>query len=103
MGRKTIVPYGLYRAHVYYSPHYGVHNGVTSEDLSLLWKALVMMWDLDRSSARADMACRGLYVFTHTDPLGDAPSHRLTETIVVTRKVGVDLPSGFSDYDVSRP
>ena len=103
MGRKTILPYGLYRAHVYYSPHYGVHNGVTSEDLSLLWKALVMMWDLDRSSARADMACRGLYVFTHTDPLGDAPSHRLTETIVVTRKVGVDLPSKFSDYDVSAP
>lgn len=103
MGRKTIVPYGLYRAHVYYSPHYGVINGVTSEDLSLLWKALVMMWDLDRSSARADMACRGLYVFSHTDPLGDAPSHRLTETVAVAKRAGVEVPSGFSNYDVSEP
>jgi CRISPR-associated protein Csd2 len=103
MGRKTIVPYGLYRTHVYYSPHYGVRNGVTSDDLSLLWKALVMMWDLDRSSARADMACRGLYVFSHTDPLGDAPSQRLTETIAVTKASGVDVPSAFSDYQVSTP
>ncbi|MGI8806850.1 MAG: type I-C CRISPR-associated protein Cas7/Csd2 [Acidimicrobiales bacterium] len=103
MGRKTIVPYGLYLAHVYYSPYFGVRNGVTSEDLALLWKALVMMWDLDRSSARADMACRGLYVFSHTDPLGDAPSHRLTGTIVVARKAGVELPSGFLDYEVTSP
>ncbi len=103
MGRKTIVPYGLYRTHVYYSPHYGLRNGVTTEDLSLLWKALVMMWDLDRSSARADMACRGLYVFSHTDPLGDAPSHRLTEAIVVTKDPGVEVPSAFSDYRVSAP
>lgn len=103
MGRKTIVPYGLYRAHVYYSPHYGTQTGVTSEDLGLLWKALVMMWDHDRSSARADMACRGLFVFSHTDPLGDAPAHRLTDTVVVTKDPAVEIPSGFSDYQVSTP
>lgn len=103
MGRKTIVPYGLYRAHVYYSPHYGVRNGVTPDDLTLLWKALIMMWDLDRSSARADMACRGLYVFTHSDPLGDAPSHRLTQTIVVTKAPDIDVPGRFADYAVTAP
>lgn len=103
MGRKTIVPYGLYRAHVYYSPHYGLRSGTTSDDLALLWKALVMMWDLDRSSARADMACRGLYVFSHTDPLGDAPSHRLTETIVVTKVPEVEVPAAFTDYVVTAP
>lgn len=103
MGRKTIVPYGLYRAHVYYSPHYGERNGVTPDDLALLWKALVMMWDLDRSSARADMACRGLYVFSHTDPLGDAPSHRLTETIVAKKLAEVEVPAAFSDYAVAGP
>lgn len=103
MGRKTIVPYGLYRTHVYYSPHYGVRNGVSPDDLALLWKALVMMWDLDRSSARADMACRGLYVFSHTDPLGDAPAHRLTETIVVTKVPDVEAPANFADYVVTAP
>jgi CRISPR-associated protein Csd2 len=103
MGRKTIVPYGLYRAHVYYSPHYGVITGVTDEDLDLLWRALVMMWDHDRSSARADMACRGLFVFSHTNPLGDAPAHRLTETIVARKKAGIDVPASFDDYEVLWP
>ena len=103
MGRKTIVPYGLYRANLYYSPHYGVRTGVTTEDLALLWKAAVMMWDLDRSAARADVSCRGLYVFTHADPLGDAPSYRLTESIVAAKKPGVEIPSSFVDYEVTAP
>ena len=103
MGRKTIIPYGLYRAHVYYSPHYGSQSGVTGEDLGLLWKALVMMWDLDRSSARADMSCRGLFVFSHTDPLGDAPSHRLTDTIAATRSPAVEIASSFGDYLLTTP
>lgn len=103
MGRKTIVPYGLYRANLYYSPHYGARTGVTSDDLALLWRATVMMWDLDRSAARADLACRGLYVFTHAEPLGNAPSHRLTESIVVGKKPGLDIPSSFADYEVTSP
>ena len=103
MGRKTIVPYGLYRANLYYSPHYGVRTGVTSDDLALLWKAAVMMWDLDRSAARADLACRALYVFTHADPLGDAPSYRLTESIVVAKKPDVEVPSSFAHYEVTAP
>lgn len=103
MGRKSIVPYALYRAHIYFSPHYASQTGVTAEDLDLLWKALVMMWDHDRSAARADMACRGLYVFSHTDPLGDAPAHRLTDSIVVTKNSPVEAPSSFADYSVTVP
>jgi CRISPR-associated protein Csd2 len=103
MGRKTVVPYGLYRAHVYYSPHYGTVTGVTEEDLALLWKALVMMWDHDRSAARADMACRGLFVFSHDDPLGDAPAHKLTETITITRPGNGEVASGFADYIIGEP
>lgn len=103
MGRKTIVPYALYRAHLYYSPHYGIQTGITPEDLDLLWRAMVMMWDHDRSSARADMSCRGLFVFSHTNPLGDAPSHRLTDTIKVAKREGVEIPASFSDYEVEGP
>ena len=103
MGRKTIVPYALYRAHLYYSPHYGVQTGITPEDLKLLWNALVMMWDHDRSAARADMSCRGLFVFSHTNPLGDAPSHRLTDTIKVAKHEGAEIPSSFTEYSVEAP
>jgi CRISPR-associated protein Csd2 len=103
MGRKTIVPYGLYRAQVFYSPHYGKVTGVTEEDLDLLWKALVMMWDHDRSAARADIACRGLFVFSHDDPLGNAPAHRLTEMITVTKRGAAEVPSSFDDYVIGEP
>ena len=62
-----------------------------------------MMWDHDRSAARADMACRGLFVFSHTNPLGDAPAHRLTDTITVTRSATAEIPSRFSDYRIGEP
>jgi CRISPR-associated protein Csd2 len=103
MGRKTVVPYGLYRTNIYYSPHYGRVTGITAEDLELLWKALVMMWDHDRSAARADMACRGLFVFSHDDPLGNAPAHKVTETITITRVAESEGASGFGDYAIGGP
>lgn len=100
MGRKATVGYGLYRAHVYYSPHFGKQTGTTADDLGLLWEALIMGWDLDRSSARGDMACRGLWVFSHDNPLGNAPSHTLLDRIQVSRQPEVDQPSRFGDYKV---
>lgn len=103
MGRKAIVPYGLYRAHVYYSPHFGEQAGVTGEDLELFWKALVMMWDLDRSSARADMNARGLYVFSHEHPLGNAPAHKLLDQVQINKVGGVEYPASFNDYVVEVP
>ncbi|MHB1731999.1 MAG: type I-C CRISPR-associated protein Cas7/Csd2 [Ferrimicrobium acidiphilum] len=103
MGSKAIVPYGLYRAHVYYSPRFGSHTGVSTEDLELFWKALQMMWDLDRSAARADMSCRGVYVFSHDNPLGDAPADKLLSQIDIKKKSDVEYPARFSDYEVATP
>jgi len=103
MGRKSIVPYGLYRAHIYYSPHFGDRTGVTEEDLELFWKSLQMMWDLDNSSARTGMACRGLYVFSHDNPLGDAPAYKLLDQIRVEKNPSVEYPSRFTDYEISTP
>ncbi len=100
MGRKAIVPYGLYRAHGFFNPHFGKRTGATDEDLQLFWQALQQMWDFDRSSARGMMACRGLYVFTHESPLGNAPAHKLFERIQVKRKPSVEAPRAFSDYEV---
>lgn len=101
IGRKTLIPYGLYKGYGFFNPHFGGKTGVTQEDLALFWQALQNMWDLDRSASRGMMACRGLYVFSHENGLGNAPAHNLFERIQVRRKEGVEAPRQFSDYAVS--
>ncbi len=100
MGRKALVPYGLYRAHGFFNPHFAQRTGVTEEDLGLFWQALQQMWDVDRSSSRGLMACRGLYVFTHENPLGNAPAHALFERIHVPPLGSGAAPRSFRDYRV---
>jgi len=102
MGRKSTVPYALYRAHGFFNSHFAKQTGVTGEDLELLWQALQRMWDLDRSASRGLLACRGLYVFSHDSSLGDAPAHRLFE-LIGTPKSAVEAPRAYSDYKVSHP
>ncbi|MBI5947245.1 MAG: type I-C CRISPR-associated protein Cas7/Csd2 [Chloroflexi bacterium] len=102
MGRKSLVPYALYRAHGFFNPHFAKQTGVSEEDLTLLWRALQDTWDTDRSAARGLMACRGLYVFTHDSSLGNAPAHKLFE-LIQAPKSAVDAPREFADYTVTRP
>ncbi len=97
-GRKTIVPYGLYRAHGFFVPSFAEQNGFDSDDLALFWTALQMMWDLDRSASRGLTGCRGLYIFSHDSKLGNAPAHKLFERITIP---GVGVPRAFSDYAVA--
>ncbi len=100
MGRKTLIPYGLYIAHGFFSPYLAEQTGVTSNDLELFWDALMFMWDLDRSASRGQMSPRGLYIFSHEKKLGNAPAHKLFERIQVQRKDGILTPRKFTDYDV---
>jgi CRISPR-associated protein Csd2 len=100
MGRKAIVPYALYRAHGFFTPHFALQTGAAEEDLDLFWQALNNMWDLDHSSGRGLMACRGIYVFSHEAALGNAPSHSLLERIVTPRSTAA-APRAFKDYTVS--
>ena len=90
MGRKHIVPYGLYRAHGYVSACLAGDDdvkgtGFSEDGLDLLWAALEQMFDHDRSAARGEMAARRLIVFKHDSPLGNAPVHRLFERVTVQR------------------
>jgi CRISPR-associated protein Csd2 len=101
MGRKTMIPYGLYVAHGFYNPYFADNTGVTEEDLEIFWESLVKMWDLDRSASRGMMACRGLYVFTHEDKTGNAPANKLFDLINVSKKDNVETPRSFNDYQVS--
>jgi len=104
MGRKHIVPYGLYRADGYISAKLANDEtkgtGFSEEDLELFWKALEEMFEHDHSAARGKMAARKLYVFKHADELGNAPSHKLFEMVTVEKKESVVIPRKFADYSV---
>lgn len=101
MGRKALVPYGLYRAHGFFNPHFAAQTGVTAEDLEVFWQALQMMWDVDRSAARGMMALRGLHVFTHDSSLGNAPAHTLLDLVSVARRGEIEVPRSFDAYAVN--
>lgn len=103
MGRKHIVPYGLYRAHGFISAHLAKKTtGFSDDDLSKLWQALEQMFEHDRSAARGEMVGRHLVVFKHASALGNAPSHELFERVVVDRVQGEkgSPAQAFSDYSV---
>ncbi|MDR0897811.1 MAG: type I-C CRISPR-associated protein Cas7/Csd2 [Oscillospiraceae bacterium] len=101
MGRKHIVPYGLYRQEGFISANLAQRiTGFSDADLSLLWEAINGMFEFDRSAARGLMVLRGLYVFKHESAFGNAPAHKLFDLISVARKQGVVVPRAFTDYTV---
>ncbi len=131
MGRKTLIPYGLYVAKGFVSAHLAKGAGAaekgafTDEDLEHLWQALQQMWDHDRSASKGVMSCRGLYVFKHVGTDGDvtqrtrqamlgcAPAqrlldfstpHRAIENAILEITHRADLagsPRNFADYVVT--
>jgi CRISPR-associated protein Csd2 len=102
MGRKHIIPYGLYRAHGYVSAKLAERTGFSEDDLSLLWRSLINMFEHDRSAARGEMSTRKLIVFKHDNPMGNAPAHALFDRIHVDRAEGTaDAPARhYTDYQV---
>ena len=102
MGRKHIVPYGLYRVHGYVSAKLAERTGFSDEDLQLLWDALLNMYEHDHSAARGEMSARKLFVFKHLNAMGNAPAHKLFELIKTKRANGEeDTPAReFSDYHI---
>lgn len=101
LGRKQIVPYGLYRMEGYISANLAQKVTEFSEDdLEIFWEALMNMFEHDHSAARGKMATRKLFVFEHESSLGNAPSHELFDLITINRKNEVKPPRSFSDYEV---
>ncbi|MDY4920337.1 MAG: type I-C CRISPR-associated protein Cas7/Csd2 [Phascolarctobacterium sp.] len=101
MGRKYIVPYALYRVDGYISANLARKvTGFNEDDLALLWKAIINMFEYDRSAARGNMAVRNLIVFKHDSELGNAPAYKLFDTVKVSKKEGVIAPRSYQDYDV---
>ncbi|MEQ6885430.1 type I-C CRISPR-associated protein Cas7/Csd2 [Salicola sp. Rm-C-2C1-2] len=103
MGRKHIIPYGLYRAHGFISAKLAEQTGFGEEDLDLLWRSLINMFEHDRSASRGEMSARKLIVFKHDNAMGNAPAHTLFDAVNVERVDGEpDSPARqFSDYRVT--
>lgn len=115
MGNKHIVPYGLYVAKGYVSPAFAERTGFTDADLSLLFEALLNMFEHDRSAARGEMVVRALFDFEHVGTqhpnnaaqnqrearLGCAHAHKLFEGIQVQLKPGRTFAESFADYDLT--
>ncbi|MET0091692.1 MAG: type I CRISPR-associated protein Cas7, partial [Candidatus Thiodiazotropha sp.] len=103
MGRKSIVPYGLYRVHGFISAKLAEKTGFSESDLEKLWQALQMMFEHDHSAARGEMVARKLDVFKHKDALGNMPSHKLFDRVTIERVKGEPgTPAGgFDDYRIA--
>ena len=101
MGKKSIIPYALYRAEGYVSAPLANKTGLSEEDLDLLWEAIINMFENDHSAARGKMCMRKLYIFKHESPLGNCPSHLLFDKIDIKPVVEKEAPRGFKDYEIS--
>jgi CRISPR-associated protein Csd2 len=111
MGRKNLIPYGLYRCHGFISAHLARETGFNEDDLGVFLKALCgravlseqhgpSMFDNDHSASRGTMSPQKLVVFKHQSMLGNAPAHKLFERVTVQRKSNVAVARAFTDYDV---
>ena len=102
MGRKYILPYGLYRCEGFVSANLARKTtGFSEDDLELLWDAILNMFENDRSAARGMMAVRELIIFKHDSELGNAPAHKLFDLVRITKDPEVIAqPRSYSDYTV---
>lgn len=113
MGRKALIPYGLYLAKGFISTHLAQQTKFSEDDLSLFWEALLKMYEHDRSASKGVMSVREpIFVFKHvgtdTDEtqraqqakLGCAPAHKLFDLLEVKKREGVEAPRCYQDYEV---
>jgi CRISPR-associated protein Csd2 len=101
MGRKYIVPFGLYRAEGFISAKMAEKTGFTENDLQLFWDALTNMFDHDHSAARGKMATNKLFVFKHKSALGNAPANKLFALIKARAKTTELPPRSIDDYEIT--
>ncbi len=97
-GRKSTVPYALYRMHGFISAVDAVKTGFSDSDLELLWEALINAFEHDRSAARGEMNPRKLIIFKHDNHLGRARSGELFNRISIEKNT--DIPRDWKDYNV---
>jgi CRISPR-associated protein Csd2 len=116
MGRKSLIPYGLYIAKGFISANLAEQTGFDDADLRLLWQAILNMYEHDRSSSKGIMTVHPEYAFcfrhagtdtnleqrTREAKLGCAPAHRLFSLVTdgIRRKSGVESARSIKDYEL---
>ncbi|MBF0556480.1 MAG: type I-C CRISPR-associated protein Cas7/Csd2 [Nitrospirae bacterium] len=98
-GRKSTVPYALYRMHGFISAVDAQKTVFSEDDLKLLWESLINAFENDRAAARGEMNPRKLVIFKHTHHLGNELSGRLFDRVKVTKNG--DLPRRIEDYTIT--
>jgi CRISPR-associated protein Csd2 len=114
MGRKSLIPYGLYVGKGFISAHLAEGTGFSEDDLKLFWEALLNMYEHDRSASKGLMSVREVFVFKHVGTndgnaeqrkqqaiLGCAPAHKLFDLVKVQKNTGVEAPRRYEDYTVA--
>ena len=114
MGRKQLIPFGLYEGRGFISANLAGETGFSDEDLELFFRAIQNMYEHDRSASKGQMSTvLPLIVFRHigTDSdatqrerqakLGCAPAHKLFELVNIKRCDGVELARSYKDYKIS--
>ena len=116
MGRKSLIPYGLFVAKGFISANLAEQTGFDDADLRLLWQAILNMYEHDRSSSKGIMTVHPEYAFcfrhvgTDTDleqrkreaKLGCGQAHRLFSLVTdgIRRKSGVEAARSIGDYEL---
>ena len=111
MGRKQMIPFGLYEVRGFISANLAAETGFDENDLAVLFEAIMNMYEHDRSASKGEMAVVSpLIIFKHvgTDgneeqrakqaKLGCAPAHKLFELVKVEKRPEVRFPRNFTDY-----
>lgn len=114
MGRKQIIPFGLYEVRGFVSANLAEETGFDDEDLNVLFEAILNMYEHDHSASKGEMAVVSpLIIFKHvgtdTDAvqrtrqakLGCAPAHKLFDLVKVSKKASISYPRSYRDYDAS--
>ena len=96
MGRKTLIPYGLFLGRGFISAHLARETKFGKDDLRLLFEAVLNMYEHDRSASKGIMTVRApIYLFKHVGTecgsaeqrqrqamLGCAPAQVLFEDVI---------------------
>lgn len=105
IGRKFLLPYGLYRGFGYISASLAERTGFDETDLELFRQALNMMFENDRSAARGLMRPVRCVAFRHENKLGNARADQLFDRVRVDLRHDVKAesrpPRSSSDYCIS--
>ena len=113
MGRKQLIPFGLYEVRGFISANLAAETGFNDADLKALFEAILNMYEHDRSASKGEMdVVSPLIIFQHTGTdtnaeqrkrearLGCAPAHKLFELVSVAKKPDLNRPPrSYRDYD----